>query len=277
MKIDEQSKWISSITNSIVKEAIRVRERHQQFKNTAFFIEGPHLLETAIQDASVAIQHVFIAKSFFNHPDGRRLYHETLRRVGTSRLVHCVTDKVMTKLSDTNAPQGIAAVVSIPQRTLQEINTAHSSMLVACDHIQDPGNVGTIIRLADAVNADAVVMLVGSANPFSPKSVRSSAGSIFHVPIVFTDNTSLIRFVHQKKIALIATAAQAARSCYHIDLRKPCIIVLGSEAHGVSTELLTQANEIVHIPIHGRAESLNVAVSCAVILYEAVRQREPKV
>lgn len=264
---------IASTTNPVIKEAVRTRDRHQQFKNEAFFIEGPHLLETALQTDGAVLKQVFSTETFLSRPDGREVINAAVRRIGDRKRVFQVTDPVMEKLCDTGTPQGVAAIVAMPAVSLPELTLHDAPLLVACDRIQDPGNIGTIVRLADAVNADAVILLPDCANPFSPKAVRSSAGSIFHVPVVSADAGMLAGFARDKGFALLAADAHAPRTCFSTDLRRPAVVVFGSEAHGVSTVIRGRATDLIGIPMPGRAESLNVAMSAAVILYEALRQR----
>lgn len=264
---------ITSVTNPIIKEVVRIRERHQHSKNEAFFIEGPHLFEMALQAEGALVKQVFFTEEFRARADRTRFFQDIFQHVGDAKRTFLVSEDVMAKLCDTGAPQGIAAVVSMTGEQLEGLAVRDVPLLVACDRIQDPGNMGTIVRLADAVNADAVIVLSDSANPFSPKAVRSSAGSIFHVPVVFADADTLIGFARGKDIALMVADARARQTCFGTDLRKPAIVVLGSEAHGVSAAIREQASDLIGIPMPGRAESLNVAMSAAVILYEAVRQR----
>lgn len=264
---------IASTTNPVIKEAVRIRDHHQQFKNEAFFIEGPHLIETALQTDGVVLKQVFSTETFLSRTDGHEVINAAVRRIGDIKRIFQVTDQVMEKLCDTGTPQGVAAVVAMPAVSLPELTLHDAQLLVACDRIQDPGNIGTIIRLADAVKADAVILLPDCANPFSPKAVRSSAGSIFHMPVVFADADMLVGFARDKGLALLVADAQASRTCFSTDLKRPAVLVLGSEAHGVSSSIRGQATDLIGIPMPGRAESLNVAMSAAVILYEALRQR----
>lgn len=264
---------ITSTANPVIKEARKIRDRHQQLRNEAFFIEGPHLLETALLAGGVGLKQVFFTERFLLRTDGRKLFDSVVQEIGDTKRIFLVAGAVMAKLSDTGAPQGVAAIVSMASQTLDRVALGDFPLVVACDGVQDPGNVGTIVRLADAVGADAVVMLPGSANPFSPKAVRSSAGSIFHLPVVSAEADMLVAFARTKGMSLLIADARAPQTCYDADLRQPVLVVLGSEAHGVCSTICGHANGAISIPIIGRAESLNVAVSAAAILYEAVRQR----
>jgi len=180
---------------------------------------------------------------------------------------------VISKLSDALTSQGIAAVVSMQPSVIDEIKLSNQPLIVVCDGIQDPGNIGTIIRTADAVSADAVVLLEGCCNPFNPKAVRSTAGSIFNIPVVLTTSGRLLQYLKSKNISLYASAAAGSMLLFDADLRRAAALAFGSEAHGLSPEITASAKHSIAIPITGRAESLNVASAAAVCLYEALRQR----
>ncbi|MDO9288788.1 MAG: RNA methyltransferase, partial [Thermodesulfovibrionales bacterium] len=150
-------------------------------------------------------------------------------------------------------------------------------LIVIVEGVQEPGNLGTIIRTADAAGADAVIILEGTCDAFSQKTIRATAGSIFNIPIVYAETDKLLEWLKAKKISLAATSLDAKKSIFNTDLKKPLAFVFGNEAHGVSAEIKKNADVILKIPIFGKAESLNVSASAAICLYEAVRQRSIKV
>ncbi|WP_294156851.1 RNA methyltransferase [uncultured Selenomonas sp.] len=149
-----------------------------------------------------------------------------------------------------------------------------SPCVIVLDRVQDPGNLGTILRTADAAGMDGVILLKGTVDAFSPKVVRAAMGSLFHMPIVMdVEEDAFLEFVASKKLSLCATALDAtARPHFAADFCRPSAIVFGNEGRGVSAQILERAEKIF-IPMFGDAESLNVAVSSAIVLYEAVRQR----
>ncbi len=266
---------ITRSSHAVIKAAVRVREGHSKVNGIEFFIEGPHLLESALQAKRFSLLRVFFTEEFAGRSDGWALLRRTEALLPKGSAIG-VSDAVMAKLSDTKTPQGIAAIVSCPQPGLADLSLSPLPLLVACDRVQDPGNMGTIIRLADAFGADGVIVLPGSCNPFMPKAVRSSAGSIIHLPVVFSAPEDLAAYAKQRAVALIGADAWAEKDCFSADLRRPLILVLGNEAHGISRELGAHITESVRVPIVGQAESLNVAASAAVLLYETMRQRGEK-
>ena len=145
---------------------------------------------------------------------------------------------------------------------------------IVLDRLQDPGNIGTILRTADAAGFELAVLVKGTADPYSPKVVRSAAGSLFRVPICFVDGPDeLIGLVHENGKRLIATALEAEKAYYDCDLKEDAAIVIGNEGNGIDRELLKRADEIITIPMAGNTESLNAAVSAGILMYERIRRR----
>jgi TrmH family RNA methyltransferase len=184
-----------------------------------------------------------------------------------------VTEHIINKLTDTDTPQGIIAIVSYKSQNLEEIIFKSIPLIVVINGVQEPGNLGTIIRTSDAAGADAVIILPGTCDVFMQKTLRATAGSIFNIPIVYAETDELLRWLRANSIQLIATALDLDKSIFDSDLKKPLALVFGNEAHGVSNVIKKNADLVLKIPIFGKAESLNVAISAAVCLFEAVRQR----
>jgi TrmH family RNA methyltransferase len=185
-----------------------------------------------------------------------------------------VSEAVFAKVAETEQPQGVLLIARQAAVPLNQLLSGANQLFVVVDGVQDPGNMGTLLRTADAAGADAVIVIEGSADPFSGKALRASMGSIFHLPLAIgTSHADLLAGFGQAKIRLLATALEAA-SCYlEADFHGSLAVVFGNEGKGVSTELLVCADQKLFIPIYGQAESLNVAAAAAVILYEAARQR----
>jgi len=264
-------KKISSAENQFVRQAVEAKSRKRGSKN--FFIaEGPHLVEIAA-GSSAQIEEIFFTEDFVRTTEGRKILYKLSQMESVPRFSIEVPSNIFARISDTETPQGIIAVVEQPQTSLFGLAASNEPLMAVCDGVRDPGNLGTIIRVADAVAADAVIVLPGTCDPFSPKTVRATAGSIFNIPVISSDQNGLIDFMSYGKIGLITTDVDAEHSLFACDFRRPVALAFGNEAKGVSAELAAEAADSIKIPIPGKAESLNVAVAAAVCLYEAVRQR----
>ena len=267
-KVIEEMRYtkITSAANQHIKDIIQIREKRAKFRHTAFLVEGPHLVEMAL-NAGVQIKEVFATEAFMNTKE-----HLAMLKKVTGTVFE-VPEQVMKKITDTETPQGIVAVAGYEPGKLDALPLKATPLLVVLDAIQDPGNLGTIIRTADAAGADAVILLPGSCDAFMPKVIRATSGSLFNIPIVYAEAESLVEWLSRKKIQLAVTAADAEKSVFEADLSGGIAIAFGNEAHGVSDHLRKAAALFLNIPILGKAESLNVATSAAICMYEAVRQR----
>lgn len=181
----------------------------------------------------------------------------------------------MAELADTESPQGVLAQVVMPSHSLDDLlSTDRTPLLVIVDGIQDPGNLGTIVRTADAMAATGVVLLKGTVDLYNAKTLRSTMGSIFHLPVVTVDDlVYLLDLLAAKNIKLVVGEPRLGEPIQTLDLTQPVALVVGNEANGVSAQILNQADLRATIPMLGRAESLNAGVACSIMLYEAVRQR----
>jgi TrmH family RNA methyltransferase len=178
-------------------------------------------------------------------------------------------------MTDTDQPQGLMVLVEKRRYQFDDvILNKKNPLIVVLDGLQDPGNVGTIIRTADAAGCSGVLMTKGCADLFSGKTVRAGMGSIFNLPIIEgLECNQLVSLLSEHHISLMATALTNSEVYFSTDFTKPVAVVFGNEGNGVQKELLQKAKVKLYIPILGKAESLNVAASASVILYEAVRQR----
>jgi TrmH family RNA methyltransferase len=190
-----------------------------------------------------------------------------------------VDGKVMAKLSDTKAPQGVLAVIRTPEQNLRQLRPGTASdnnaPVIILDRVQDPGNLGTIIRTADAVGALGLILLEGCVDAYSPKVVRASMGSLFHLPVV-QDVTAeeALTWCYRNGYEPAATALKNAQNVYKADISKKMAFLFGNEANGVAEELQAAAETRLFIPMAGLAESMNVAMAAGIILFEGLRQRK---
>lgn len=222
-----------------------------------FVIEGPHLIEEALSD----IEYIVYSKQ-----------HQVMIKAQEMG-IHCyeISDKEYKKISDVRTPQGIMAVVRQSSPSIDDIN---GTLIVACIDIQDPGNMGTIIRAADAANVSGILVSRGSVDVYNQKTIRSTAGSLFHVPIVQTENIrETLAELKSRDFKIIATDTSGSKDFWQTDLKEKVVILIGNEGAGLNQEVLDLADSIVNIPIPGKAESLNAAMCASVIIYETLRQR----
>ena len=262
---------IDSPANKKIKLAASLHSRKHREKEGLFLAEGIRLAEMAVESGWETVFCLCTA-ALVSQPRGSRLL---ARMEACSIPVYETAENVYRKASGTDTPQGILLVMKQKKSRLSELAPAENPLYVVLDGVQDPGNAGTIIRTADAVGADGVILLKGSADAFSEKTVRSTMGSLFHLPICpDVTREELQAFLKERKVLLLATALdETAKPHFKQDFTGRCAIAFGNEGSGVSQALLANAVR-TYIPMYGKAESLNVGVSAAVVLYEAVRQRK---
>lgn len=192
--------------------------------------------------------------------------------------VHTVSAEVMKDISDTVTPQGVLAIVRMKRSSLDDILCMENPLiLVLCD-LQDPGNLGTIIRTAEGAGADAVIMSKGCVDIYSPKVVRSTMGSLYRVPFIITDDIlSTLEIMKDKGIRIYGAELQGSVVYDECDYTAGSAILIGNEGVGLSNEVLSVCDERIRIPMEGSLESLNAAVSAGIIVYEAAGQRRKSV
>jgi len=231
-------------------------------------VEGAELLSVAL-DAGVAVESVYVA------PDGRDNAAVTAvaaRAFEAGSRVFDLEPGVLERVADTVTPQPVLAVVGFEPPDLGALRQA--DLVVVCTDVRDPGNAGTLIRTADAAGAGGVVCCDGTVDPYNPKTVRASAGSVFHLPIVAGgEAVAVIETFGAWGLRTLGTVVRDGVDYTDIDLTDRVALVFGNEAAGLSAEVLAALDETVTIPMAGRAESLNVSVSAAVLCFEVLRQR----
>lgn len=262
---------IISETNARVKAWAQLLQQKGRKKQGKFLVEGVRLVNEALRSHRQSYAHVeCVLYSLSNGlPEGvdrSNLENSNIQWIG-------VSDEVFAKCSDTVNSQGVIAVVHQWQDDWDVVLKAKQPLVIAVDGIQDPGNLGTIIRSADAVGATGVVIGKGSVDVYNPKTVRATMGSLFHLPIIEADLEVVLPTVREHGIDIVSTGLQTDRSCYDEDFSKGMWIIVGNEGHGVSETVSQYVDRQMIIPMEGQAESLNVAMATTVILYEALRQR----
>jgi TrmH family RNA methyltransferase len=256
------------LTNTQLKKLRALKQKRGRASQGKFLIEGAHLCREALQ-AHASLELLLYTQDGFRTAEIKEVVSEAQRR-GVSNLR--VTSAVLKSLAETVTPQGILAVV---HHWTPSIPWDRGKVLLLLDRVRDPGNVGTIIRTADAVGADGVILAPETADPFSPKVLRSTMGSLFHLPVqVAAEPRRVMVDLKKRGFRIFIADPRAKRSYTHIKYPRQFLLVVGNEAHGVRASLRSLADELIGVPIRGRAESLNVSMATGIILYEALRQRD---
>lgn len=253
---------ITSTSNPQVRNIINLMKKSGERKSRGLFvIEGLRIFREVPCER---IDKVYISESF--SAENSDIYNEYNAEV--------VSDAVFAHMSGTNTPQGIMATVHMKDFSLNDIIETENPLLVVLENIQDPGNLGTIVRTAEGAGASGIIMSGDTVDIYNPKVVRSTMGSLFRMPFIYVDDVcgTVSRL---KKSGINTYAAHLAGSTDYCceDYRKPSAILIGNEGNGLTDRLTEIAGKKIRIPMEGSLESLNAAVSTAVILYEAARQR----
>ena len=267
---------ITSPANPLIRlVSAVVHTQRRAAKEGLFTVEGLRIAEMAAS-SDWRIRHAFVTERALTGERTRALVELLVERGIPAALV---SETIFSTLAETEHPQGIVLLAERRERGALDALAAGRSadeppLYIALDRVQDPGNVGSILRTADAVGASGVILLCGSADVYSGKVVRATMGSLFHVPFV-TGVTAeeLAGFAQKEDLQFLATACdETAETHFSMDFRRGTIVVFGNEANGVSEEILN-ASQHIYIPMRGSAESLNVSTAVTAVLYEALRQR----
>lgn len=244
---------ILSVQNNFVRAARTLKDKKGRVGQGAFLVEGVKCVVELLTHKPTLLRTLIVTED---------AGEEWIVRAGAlGRRAVIVAPHVMAAICDIKTPQAVAAVAALPDP--QEIN---QGFIVAMDDVQDPANVGTIIRTADAAGCGGVVLSDGSADPYAPKAVRASMGSIFHLPVL---RTPLMPYLASLQTAgySIACADLDGQTDFTLNANKTCLVI-GNEAHGISREILMLSDVSVRIPIYGKAESLNAAVAAGILIYK---------
>jgi RNA methyltransferase, TrmH family len=257
---------LTSLQNPLIKQLRKLDSAKERKASGLFLVEGNHAVEAAHR-YSWELEVICATETWCeNHPE---LFNE----LSNTHRFELVNPAILKVLADTVAPSGIVAAVRHQERDWQRI-IQNPSLLVLGETLQDPGNLGTLIRTCAAVGADGLLLSADSVDPEGSKVLRASAGLWFHAPPVrCPDLGMVVSTLVAQGVQVLAASADAPRTLWELDLRKPTAFVFGSEGQGLSQGLRSQIPHQVRIPQTPDVESLNVAVSCAVLLYETMRQR----
>jgi TrmH family RNA methyltransferase len=260
---------ISSSKNPIIKEIKALTKKKDRWESKLFIMEGIKIIEEAIEN-SVELKYIIYSDKLFSVRDGTDFYNKIENMKG---LIH-VSDNIFDEISGTENSQGVIAMGVFRVKSLQDISDSKDQFLLFLDELQDPGNMGTIIRTADAFNISGIIIGEGCVDPYNPKVVRATMGSLFRMPLYFIqDNMDTILKLKNREYEVYATSLEGSSPNYSIDYKGKFLIIIGNEARGVNQKLINIADELIKIPILGHAESLNAGVAASIIMYEVMRQQ----
>ncbi|MEW4354409.1 RNA methyltransferase [Streptococcus pneumoniae] len=239
---------ITSKANQVVKNTKKLHQK--KYRKDSYLIEGWHLFEEAVK-AGADIKRIFVLEAYQD-------------KVADFTQVVLVTQEVLADLADSKTPQGIVAEIALEKPVLPQ--TLNGKYLFLED-VQDPGNVGTIIRTADAAGFDGVFLSKHSADLYNLKTLRSMQGSHFHVPIYRMDTSDILDLARASRLSILATTLAQDSVDYRTLTNQEFLLVMGNEGQGISSDVAKAADQLVHISMKGQAESLNVAVAAGILIF----------
>ena len=251
---------IESKNNNLFKEIKKLKEKKHRIKSNKYLIEGLRFVEEAIK-SKVSIDSIIFTESFKEkNPDLFLKINENIKLIQ-------MNEALLKQLCSTENPQGIVGVINMQNKELKS-----GELVVLVDKVQDPGNMGTIIRTAHAAGAAGIVMTKGTVDIYNDKTLRSTMDSIFYIPIVEDDSLDFVKSLKKEGYKLVVSSLQGKNNFFEENLQGKVMIAVGNEGNGVSDEVYDIADIKVKIPMPGEAESLNVAVATSIMIYEKIRQ-----
>lgn len=261
---------ITSTSSSQVKHVISLLSKaKERKKNNEYVVEGIRMVSEAQADLLVKI---YMSERFQNN--NSEYVKELVKKQGISDdSIEIVADNVFDRMSQTQTPQGIMAVVRMKDNSLSDMLSGNP-LLILVENLQDPGNLGTIIRMGEGAGVTGVIMSPNTVDIYNPKTIRSTMGSIFRVPFVYVqDFSDAVSQCQNAGIKVYAAHLDGNNTYLGEDYSTPTAFLIGNEGNGLTDDITKQADTLIRIPMEGEVESLNAAIACTILTYEAVRQR----
>lgn len=261
---------ITSLQNQRIKDAAKLRDARERRKQRRVIIDGAREIGRAI-DSGIELIEAFVCEPLGQTAEGRELLNrlETLP-VRQSR----VTPAVFEKLAYGKRTEGIVAIAATPERSLADLSLPTNPLIAVLEGVEKPGNVGAVLRSADAAGVSALIAADGATDLYNPNAIRASLGAIFTVPVCAAPAAEVRRWLVERRIQIFAARVDGDTLYSAADFTRPAAIALGSEAKGLSAAWRGEGVTTIRLPMRGTVDSLNVSAAAAVLLYEALRQRE---
>jgi TrmH family RNA methyltransferase len=260
---------LTSLANPRVKAATALRDRRERDRTGLTVIDGARELRRAL-DAGVEVVEAFVCEPLLAGPDARAAFDRL--RAGSAS-VQSTSEAVFAKLAFGERSEGLVAIMRVPSTALVDLHLPDVPLIVVVEGVEKPGNLGAILRSADGAGVDAVVAASPRADLFNPNAIRASAGTMFTVPLGAAPTADVMAWIRELGIRIVAARVDAAQLYSELDLTGPLALVVGAEAEGLTAAWTGDDVETVRLPMLGVADSLNVSISAAILLYEARRQR----
>ena len=244
------------------------KKSSERRKQGLFVVEGQRELMHCVQHGLI-IHSLFLCDEIANNVKTAKWESLT-----DKENVFHVTPEVYDKMAYRSGTEGVVAVIHTPDNSLSSLNLSENPLLIVIEGVEKPGNIGAILRSADAAHADAVLICDPLTDLYNPNLIRASIGAVFTVPCAVTDSADCIRFLKEHNIQILTAQLQDSELYYDSDMTSPTAIVMGTEATGLTNQWREAADSHIRIPMLGSLDSLNVSVSTAILLFEAVRQRQ---
>jgi len=255
--------------NPQVKAAVKLQNRRERDSTGLFLIEGYRELSRAVS-GGVKVEKIFFCPELFLGDNEDALIKEIASKGGTAFIC---TKAVFSKLSYRDRPDGLLAVAEQMKGTLLDLEKKENPLYVVAEGIEKPGNLGSIMRSADGVGADGVIVCDRCTDIYNPNVVRASVGTLFTLPVVEASGDEVLAWLKENKVSIVATSPAAEREFTETEMDGPVAIVVGTEQLGLTERWLNESDHKVSIPMKGTADSLNVATATTLLLYEVIRQR----
>ncbi len=255
---------ITSVQNPRVKAVVALQQKSAERRRTGMFVvEGKRELEHCVE-TGLEVEEIFVCREIAGEMEEQANMWE-------------VTKEVYEKMAYRGSTEGVMAVVKSKERRLEDLQLSENPLIVVVERVEKPGNLGAILRSADAAGADAVVVCDALTDLWNPNLIRSSIGAVFTVPCVVCSSEECIAYLKGHGIQILTAQLQDSRLYYDTDMKRGTAIVMGTESTGLTEVWRQAADAHIRIPMLGQLDSLNVSVSAAILLFEAVRQREGRV
>ncbi|MDO8668298.1 MAG: RNA methyltransferase [bacterium] len=253
---------IESLDNSKIKSLVKLRESSRERKEQGLFLIEGHREISLAQKGGMEIANLIYSPEYIKKE----------LAIDEEKIIE-VSKKVFAKISYRENPDGFLAIAKSQEKKLEDIKLSETPLLVVLEAVEKPGNLGAILRTADAAGLDAVIINDLKTDIYNPNVIRASQGTIFTVSVILSSTDETIKFFNEKGIKILATTPDTEKDYTEVDYKEGCAVIMGAEDKGLSVKWLKAAKEKVKITMRGKIDSLNVSVSAAVILFEAVRQR----